>query len=85
MNSVISANSENLINHLSMNWVDFKDPVSHMCLAGAVVVSWSLTQKVAGLSSLVVMTNIVSLNSLNPVKTFRKNSIFVVSVNKIAL
>ena len=24
----------------------FKDPVSHMCLAGAVVASWSLTQEV---------------------------------------
>ena len=24
------------------------DPVSHMCLAGAVVASWSLTHKVAG-------------------------------------
>ena len=38
-----------------MNWAQFKDPVSHMCLAGTVVVSWSLTQEVAGLkeSSLV--------------------------------
>ena len=26
----------------------FKIPVSHMCLAGAVVVSWSLTLEVAG-------------------------------------
>ena len=30
-----------------MNWGQFKDPVSHICLAGAVVVSWSLTQGVA--------------------------------------
>ena len=37
-----------LINHWSMNWAQFKDPVSHMCLAGAVVASWSLTQEVAG-------------------------------------
>ena len=29
-------NSGNLINHLSMNWNKFKDPVSQMCLAGAV-------------------------------------------------
>ena len=36
-------NSGNLINH----WAQFKDPVSHMCLAGAVVASWSLTQEVA--------------------------------------
>ena len=28
----------------------FKYPASHMCLAGAVVASWSLTQEVAGLS-----------------------------------
>ena len=25
----------------------FKDPVSHMCLAGTAVASWSLTQEVA--------------------------------------
>ena len=30
-----------------MNWAQFKDPVSHMCLAGAVVACWSLTQEVA--------------------------------------
>ena len=28
----------------------FKDPVSHMCLAGTVVAPWSLAQEVAGLS-----------------------------------
>ena len=31
-----------------MNWAQFKDPVSHMCLAGTVVACWSLTQEVAG-------------------------------------
>ena len=31
-----------------MNWPQFKDPVSHMCLAGTMVASWSLTQEVAG-------------------------------------
>ena len=31
-----------------MNWAEFKDPVSHMFLAGTVVVSQSLTQEVAG-------------------------------------
>ena len=31
-----------------MNWAQFKDPVSRMCLAGTVVASWSLTQEVAG-------------------------------------
>ena len=41
--SLDSANSGNLINHRSMNWAQFKDPVSHMCLAGSVVASMSLT------------------------------------------
>ena len=27
----------------STNWAEFKDPVSHMRLAGTVVASWSLT------------------------------------------
>ena len=54
-----------------MNWAQFKDLVSDMCLAGAVVASWSLTQDVAGSSPFVVMTNILSLNS---VKTLKKNS-----------
>ena len=35
-------------NHWSMNWVQFKDPVSHMFCAGAVVACWPLTQEVAG-------------------------------------
>ena len=33
-----------------MNWAQFIDPASHMCLTGAVVALWSLTQEVAGLS-----------------------------------
>ena len=41
-----------------MNWAQFKDPVSHMCLAGAVVASWSLTQEVAGSNPFTVLTNI---------------------------
>ena len=43
-----SLNSENPINHSSMNWAQFKDPVFHMCLADAAVASRSLTQWVAG-------------------------------------
>ena len=35
-----------------------KDPVSHMCLAGTVVASWSVTQDVTGLSPFTIMTNI---------------------------
>ena len=41
-----------------MNWGQFKDPVSYMCLADAVVASWSLTQEVAGSSPFAIMTNI---------------------------
>ena len=57
LNSVNLVNSGNLINHWSMNLVQFKDPVSHMCLAGTVVASWYLTQEVAGSSPFTVMTN----------------------------
>ena len=35
-------------NHWSMSWAQFKDPVSYMCCAGAVVACWALTQEVAG-------------------------------------
>ena len=38
-----SANSGNLINHSSMNWAQFKDRFSYMCVAGIVVAPWSLT------------------------------------------
>ena len=41
-----------------MNWAEFNDPVSYVCLAGDVVASWSLTQEVAGSSPFTVMTNI---------------------------
>ena len=41
-----------------MNLAQFKDPTSHLCLAGTVVASWSLTQEVASLSPFTVMTNI---------------------------
>ena len=30
-----------------MNWAKFKNPISHMCLAGAVVACQFLTQEVA--------------------------------------
>ena len=41
--SLNAVNSGNLINHRSTNWAEFKDPVPHMCLAGDVVASRSLT------------------------------------------
>ena len=31
-----------------MSWAQFKDPISHVCLAGAVVACQFLTQEVAG-------------------------------------
>ena len=34
LKSVNSVNLGNLIDHLNMNWDKFKDPISHMCLAG---------------------------------------------------
>ena len=49
-NSVNSANSGNLINHWSTNWAQFIDPDSHLCLAGTMIASWSLTEEVAGSS-----------------------------------
>ena len=57
-----------------MNWAQFKDPVSHMCLADAVLVHWSLTQEVSG-SSPFYGKYFLLLNSLNSVITFWKNSI----------
>ena len=65
----LSLNSGNLINHWSVNWVQFKDFVSHMCLAGGVVASWSLTQDVAN-SSLYCNDKYVL--------SFRKNSQYFV-------
>ena len=69
-----SLNSVNQINHWSMNWAEFKDPVPHICCAGAVVACWSLTQEVAGFESFCCNDNFLSLNSANSLKTFRKNS-----------
>ena len=54
-----------------MNWAQFKDPVSHMCLAGVVVASWPLIQEEAGLSPFTVMTNIFVTEFR---ETFRENS-----------
>ena len=62
--SLNSLNSRNLINYWSMNWSQFKDPISHICIAGTVVASWSLTQEVAGWALLM----------LNSVSASRKNS-----------
>ena len=41
-----------------MNWAQFKDPNSHMCLAGAVVACQFLTQEVAGWQVRVLLMSI---------------------------
>ena len=43
LNSANSTNSRNLINHWSINWAQFKDPVSHICLAGKI--PWNLSNQ----------------------------------------
>ena len=55
-----------------MNSSQFKDLVSRMYLADAVVASWFLTEEVAGIFT--EITNIFLLNFLNSVKIFRENS-----------
>ena len=57
-----------------MNLAQFKDLVSHMCFVGTVVVSWSLTQEVAGFDHFSVMTNILSLRFA--VETFKEIQIY---------
>ena len=47
-NSVNPTISTNRLNHWSMISGQFKDPVSHLFLAGAAVASWSLSQGVTG-------------------------------------
>ena len=51
-NSMNSANSQNLINHLRLNWTPFNNPLCYLCLAGTLVASWSFTQEVASSNSL---------------------------------
>ena len=51
LNSVNSGNLENLRNHWSMNWVQYKDLLCYLCLCGLVVVSsLSLTWEILGSS-----------------------------------
>ena len=48
-----------------MNWVQFKDDVSHMCLTGTVVASQSLSQEVesrAPLMKNIFVTEFAELN-----------------------
>ena len=48
-----------------MNWAQFKDHVSHMCLAGAVVASWSLMQERSRFEPILMIIFFLLLNSLN--------------------
>ena len=57
-----------------MNWIQFKNPVSSMCLV-AVVACWSLTQKMESTSPFAVMTNIFVIEFAEFSETFRKYSI----------
>ena len=59
-----------------MNWAQFGGLVSHMCLTDAVLASSSLTQEVAGSSPFSLVTN----NSLNSLKTYRKSRMFIAGV-----
>ena len=70
-----SVTSGNLINHWSMNWARFKDPICFLCLAGTVVASWPLKQQMAGSNNLFKIQYFFSLNLANSVKTYKKNSI----------
>ena len=56
-----------------MNWAQFRDPLSHMCLAGAVV-SHTRGGCVVGLSPFSVMTNIFVTEFSEFSEAFRKNS-----------
>ena len=58
-----------------MNLAQFKDPISHMCLAGTVVASLSPTQEVVGSSPFTVITYIFVAEFTEFSETFRKNSI----------
>ena len=58
--SVNSENSENLINCSSMNWGQLKGPLCYLCLTGAVVASWFLTQGEEGWNSLLKYNIFVS-------------------------
>ena len=49
--SLNSVNSENLRNHWSINWVQYKDLLCYLCLCGLVVLSLSLTQEILGFNA----------------------------------
>ena len=48
-----------------MNWAEFKDPVSHVCLAGTVVACCFVIQEEAG-SNTQILQNSFRKNSIKP-------------------
>ena len=60
-----------------MNWAQFNDPVCNMCLAGAVVASWSLTHDREGSSPFTVMNKYFFPGFDEFSETFRENSILI--------
>ena len=70
-----------------MNVDQFKDPVCYLCHCGAVVSSLSLMQEAVGLSTAIIFIfeKKMSLNLLNSVKTFRKNSNLISNSEKFKI
>ena len=62
--------------HRISNWVQFKVPVSHMCLAGSVVACWSPTQEVVGWQGFEPFYRNDKYLSLNSVKHLGKTPLF---------
>ena len=59
---------------------EFTESIKSMCLAGAVVASWSLTQDVAGSNPLTVIKNILVTECIKFNESFKENSNFSSSV-----
>ena len=48
-----------------MNWGQFKDPIFHMCLTGAVVAFWCLTQEFAVFNPFTATTLVTEFSEFN--------------------
>ena len=67
-----------------MNWAQFKDPVSHMCLPDTVVAYLPPTEEVGGSSSFTVMANSFVTEFSKFSETFRENSILFYKAKRVA-
>ena len=56
-----------------MNWVQFKDPLCYLCLAGPLVAFWCLTQAIAGLFSFTVMQQIFFVTEFDEFDEFSES------------